>query len=62
MRCPVFLFFLTIAANGFGLGEDVETKAQKLSFAQKFNQRTELSATTRLSSGNETPPIANVPL
>ena len=28
--------------------------------AQKLVRRTELSATTKLSSGNETPPIANV--
>jgi hypothetical protein len=28
--------------------------------AQKLVRRTELSATTKLSSGDETPPIANV--
>jgi hypothetical protein len=28
--------------------------------AQKLVRRTELSVTTKLSSGNETPPIANV--
>lgn len=28
--------------------------------AQKFFRRTELAATTKLSSGDETPPIANV--
>jgi hypothetical protein len=28
--------------------------------AQMFIRRTELSATTKLSSGDETPPIANV--
>ena len=28
--------------------------------AQKFVRRTELSATTKLSTGDETPPIANV--
>jgi hypothetical protein len=31
-------------------------------FGQKFVQSTELSATTKLSSGDGTPPIANVHL
>jgi hypothetical protein len=28
---------LTIATNGFGLGDVAEIEAQKFSFAQKFN-------------------------
>jgi hypothetical protein len=29
--------FITMTANGFGLGDVAEIEAQKFSFAQKFN-------------------------
>ena len=39
-------FFFTISANGLQLGEVAEIEAQKFSFAQKFNRRTELEFST----------------
>jgi hypothetical protein len=35
-----------MAANGLRLGDVAEIEAQKLSFAQKFNRRTELEFST----------------